>query len=68
MELWPRLTNRECGFSEVATKASHLSCITDFGVHSNNNSTFTPEASAPEETPGPEAPAADEVDVPKSDN
>ena len=27
-----------------------------------------PEASAPEETPGPEAPAADEVDVPKSDN
>ena len=27
-----------------------------------------PEASAPEETPGTEAPAADEVDVPKSDN
>ena len=27
-----------------------------------------PEASAPEETPGSEAPAADEVDVPKSDN
>ena len=27
-----------------------------------------PEASAPEETPGSEAPAADDVDVPKSDN
>ena len=27
-----------------------------------------PEASAPEETPGTEAPAADEVDIPKSDN
>ena len=27
-----------------------------------------PEASAPEETPGSEAPAADAVDVPKSDN